>query len=311
MIYPDFEELLRLGYRASRLSLTAKRKVRSVVSGDYRSPFRGKGLEFEEVREYVAGDDVRNIDWRVTARTGVPHLKLFSEERERSILICNDVNLAMRYGTRGTFKSVQAARAAALLGWAACRENNRIGASFYGNVPGGMIFIDPARSRKALWRMLKQLCAQDICYEAPVLLEDHLKYLVKAVPLGALVFIVSDFLTLSEGLKKRLADLHRRADVVLVAVNDPADERLPPVGPVMFEDESGRKIAIDTSERRGAHAYQLLWQENRKELERMVNALGLGLIALTTPDDVNRDLVGGLKRLGRKGSKHGRSAVAA
>ena len=184
MLYPEFEKLLKLGYRASNLNLMSQRRVRSIVSGDHRSPFRGKGLDFEEVRHYAQGDDVRNIDWRVTARTGRPHIKLFTEERERSVLICTDVNHTMRFGTRGTFKSIQAAQAAALLGWAASRENNRVGGSFFGNVPDGMMFLDPVRTRRSLWRILKQLCDRGDYHSDPVQLEDHLRYLNKAVPVG-------------------------------------------------------------------------------------------------------------------------------
>ncbi len=312
MLYPDFEELLQMGYKASRMNLASRRHALSIVSGDQQSPFRGKGLEFEEVREYVPGDDVRNIDWRVTARTGRPHLKLFTEERERSVIICNDVNLSMRFGTRVTFKSIQAARAAALLGWAGVRSHHRLGASFFGNVQGGMLFLDPARSRRSLWRMLKQLCDREIYFEEPAPLADHLRYLNKATPAGSLVFIISDFLEPGENLKRRLSDLHRRADVVIVSVNDPADSLLPSVGPILFTDGAGRRKALDTSEKGGRKAYERLWAENREQLRAIILSLGLGHIALSTDRDVHADLVNGVKRLrGKKGGRHGRPAVAA
>jgi len=311
MIYPDFKELLQLGYMTGKLNLASRRPVLSIVSGDHRSPFRGKGLEFEEVREYVHGDDVRNIDWRVTARTGRPHLKLFAEERERSILICTDVNHMMRFGTRGTFKSIQAARITALLGWAASREHNRIGGSFFGNVENGMLFIDPARSRRSLWRMLKQLCDRNDHFAEPVLLEDHLRYLSKAVPPGALVFIISDFMVLTDSLKKRLSDLHRRSDVVLVSVNDPADQYLQPVGPLIFSDDGNKKLVVDTADKLGSKAYQQLWGRNRATLQNIVNTIGLGYIALSTDRDITSDLASGVKQLGRKGGRsNGRPAIA-
>lgn len=314
MLYPEFEELLQLGYRAANANLMSRRKVQSIASGDHRSPFRGKGLEFEEVREYVAGDDVRNIDWRVTARTGSPHLKLFTEERERSIIICTDVNLSMRFGTRGTFKSVQAARAAALLGWAASREHNRIGGSFYGNVPGGMMFVDPSRSRRSLWRILKQLCDRKDYHKEPVPLEEHLKYLTQAVPSGALVFILSDFLTPSKDLKKALSHLHRRADVVLIAVNDPADKYLPAIGAVEFCNEAGQRLVVNTSDKKGHIAYERAWTQNRMELDSIVASLELSFIQLYTNGDVYKDLIGGLKRIGRTrkgGSAYGSATAAA
>ena len=307
MIYPEFEELLQLGYRASKLNINSRRPVLSIVSGDHRSPFRGKGLEFEEVREYVHGDDVRNIDWRVTARTGRPHLKMFSEERERSIIICTDVNQTMRFGTRGTFKSIQAARAVALLGWSASRENNRIGGSFFGNVHDGMKFIDPTRSRHALWSILKQLCDKEDHFSEPVLLEDHLRYLNKAVPSGALVFIIGDFMEVSENVKKRLSNLHRKADVVLISVNDPADKFLPQIGAAVFNDDVGQKAKINTADIHGNEEYHHIWKKNRDRLKKIIMSLGIGHISLSTDRDVMYDLNHGIKRLGhnRGARSHG------
>ena len=301
-----------MGYRAGKLDVAARRPVLSIVSGDHVSPFRGRGLEFEEVREYVHGDDVRNIDWRVTARTGRPHLKLFAEERERSVLICTDLNPTMRFGTRGTFKSIQAARAAALLGWSASRDNNRIGGSFFGNVSGGMMFIDPARSRKSLWRMLKQLCDQAEYSEERVALEDHLRYLAKATPSGALVFIISDFMVQRDDLKKQLSRLHRHADVVLVAVNDPADAFLPSAGALIFTGRGDEKLTVNTADRKGAEGWARLWQENRSHLRNVATALGLGLIELSTDRDVALDLASGVRSLRRRGGfGHGRPARTA
>lgn len=312
MLYPDFEELLQLGSRIGKLDLASRRPVLSIVSGDHRSPFRGRGLEFEEVREYVHGDDVRNIDWRVTARTGRPHLKLFSEERERSVLICTDVNHTMRFGTRGTFKSVQAAKAAALLGWAANRGNNRIGGSFFGNVPDGKMFFSPVRSRRSLWRMLKQLCDRGDYTDSYTPLEEHLRYLNKAVPSGSLVFIISDFLVISEHLKKRLSDLHRHADIVLVAINDPADAMLPAAGPVMFTDYTGQKVGINTLDTKGGQAYRHYWDENRRKLQTIIHSLGLSCVFLSTNQDVVLELGRAIKQMGHRGGRgHGRPALTA
>src|SRR5271170_5744589 len=157
MLYPDFNELIRLGKRASRLQILSGRSSTTAGSGDYASPFRGQGLAFHEVREYRFGDDIRSIDWRVTARTDKAHVKIFTEKRERTVILCVDANAAMRFGTRGTFKSVQAARAAALLGGQACSSNDRVGCLVFGDVADGMQFFTPMRSRRALWQALKLL----------------------------------------------------------------------------------------------------------------------------------------------------------
>ncbi|MEW8237423.1 MAG: DUF58 domain-containing protein, partial [Candidatus Thiodiazotropha taylori] len=118
-LHPHIDDLLELRHQAHTLGLASHHLVNTSFSGLYASVFRGTGLDFEEVREYREGDDIRNMEWNVTARTNVPHMKIFREERERSVVLCIDRGPHMSFGTRGTFKSVQAAKAAALLGWAA------------------------------------------------------------------------------------------------------------------------------------------------------------------------------------------------
>src|SRR3984957_99186 len=178
MLYPDFDELMQLGRKASRLQIQSGRQSVTAGSGEYASPFRGQGLAFREVREYRLGDDIRSIDWRVTARTDEPHVKVFTEERERTVILCIDANAAMRFGTRGTFKSVQTARAAALLGWQANSSNDRVGCLVFGDVPEGMQFFAPARSRRALWQALKLVSrTEQGVHKSPVTPEAMLKYL--------------------------------------------------------------------------------------------------------------------------------------
>ena len=118
-LHPQLDDLLELRHQARTLGVAAHHQVNSTFSGLYASVFRGTGLDFEEVREYREGDDIRNMDWLVTARTNVPHLKIFREERQRNVLLCVDTVQHMSFGTRGTFKSNQAARSAPLIGWAA------------------------------------------------------------------------------------------------------------------------------------------------------------------------------------------------
>lgn len=311
MLYPDFKELMEIGYRASAINLTARRKTLSIISGDQKSPFRGRGLEFEEVRAYVPGDDVRNIDWRVTARTGIPYLKLFSEDRERSVLICIDKNDSMSFGTRQTFKSIQAARAAALIGWASVYENNPTGASFFGNVAEGMRFFGPRRSRRSLWRMIRTLCDTTSYYQQSIRLEDHLQYLTHATPSGALVFIISDFIAIGSNLRRSLTQLHNRADIILVAVNDPADIHLPNVGTVSFTNTQKERLVVNTSSENGSQAYHQTWLENRKLLREIATNLNLGLIQLYTNSDVWTDLTHGLRTIRKGGRKRAKHAVSA
>jgi uncharacterized protein (DUF58 family) len=298
MLYPDFQELVALGHKASRLSFGTGRKSLSAASGDYTSPFRGQGLSFHEVREYRPGDDIRSIDWRVTARSGKPHMKVFTEERERTVILCIDVNAGMRFGTRGTFKSIQAARAAALLGWQAQRSHDRVGSVVFGDVPGGLQYFTPVRARQALWQTLKLLSREDEGKHTEfVSLEDTLSHLDRAAPTGSLIFIISDFHQVTETLEKRLINLHRRCDIILVTITDPADCTLPAVNTILFSNGAGNKLAIDTSDATGREAYARNALDIRMKLEDIATRRNIGIVDLYTNRDIVRDLASGLRRL--------------
>jgi uncharacterized protein (DUF58 family) len=298
LLYPDFNELISLGQKASRLQIISGRQSMGAGSGDYASPFRGQGLEFHEVREYHFGDDIRSIDWRVTARTDKPYVKVFTEERERTVILCVDANAAMRFGTRGTFKSVQAARAAALLGWHANGSNDRVGCLVFGDVAQGIQFFAPARSRRALWQTLKLLSDTTTgAHVTPVEQEIALKYLERVAPTRALLIVISDFQHATDGIEMRLGNLRRTCDVVLIAVNDPADRELPAMDSVIFEDYEGHKLELDTNNRVAREAYLAQWRENRSRLEDIAARRSIGIVDLHTNKDVYTDLLFGLRRL--------------
>ncbi len=303
MIFPDFDELIRLGASAPRLRLAAGKKTADAAAGGHASPFRGQGLSFHEVREYRTGDDIRRIDWRVTARTRKPHLKIFTEERERTVLLAIDANAAMRFGTRGTFKSVQAARAAALLGHRALGEGDKLGCVVFGDVKDGLRFFTPERSGRALWQALKLLSGGKTgLRDKPVAVEEVLQYLDRAAPTGALLFIISDFYPLSEDFEKYLGNLRRNhqsggRDVVLVGVSDPADAALPPVETVIFSDAGGEKSRVNTDSLAGRAAYARQWEENRARLETAAGRQRAGIVDLHTDGRVYNDLLRGLRRL--------------
>ncbi len=267
-------------------------------SGEYASPFRGQGLAFHEVREYRFGDDIRSIDWRVTARTDKPHVKVFTEERERTVILCVDANAAMRFGTRGTFKSVQIARAVALLGWQASGSNDSVGCLVFGDVPDGMQFFAPARSRKSLWLALKLLSeGTQGAHQAGVPPEAALKYLERVTPTGSLLLVIGDFQPATEMLEKRIGNLRRTCDVVLLAVNDPADREIPAMATVVFEDDAGHRLALNTDDQANRDAYAQQWRESRKQLEDMAVRRGVGIVDLHTDKDVYADLLFGVRRL--------------
>lgn len=301
MLYPDFNDLLSYKERKLDKMQVARRKVSSSAPGNHHSPFRGQGLDFDSVREYVPGDDIRNIDWRVTARTGSPHLKLFKEEKERHTIICVDMNSAMRFGTRNTFKSIQAARCASLLGWRALAHQDRISACFFGDVPGGLSYSSSKRTRQALSKMLKTL-AEPPAEQHRVPLENALQHIGRVAHPGSLIYVISDFLDISTTFSQSsgISRLNKSCDVVFVSINDPADQAIVPAGIIGFSGGASEKAYINTDSLKGREMYAAQWETNRHTLNTLTDRYKVPLIALTTESDIHRDLLLGLKSLARR-----------
>lgn len=304
MLYPNFEELVALKKETPNCLVFSKQKAASNNMGDRQSPLRGQGLEFEEVRAYTPGDDIRNIDWRVTARTDAPHTKVFRQECERNVIVCVDVNIAMRFGTKGTFKSIQAARVAALLGWNTIRKNDKLGACLFGDVPDGIQFFKPRRSHKILWTMFKKLSNTNIEESAPnISLESMLSHIHKAVPTGALVYIISDFSCFHSILGQQLNDLRKRSDVILITIDDPADQHIEPVGPIVFVGDSHEKFYVNTDSQIGREIYSIQWQQTRKNLQEIAEKLNIGILSIATDANASTKLFYGLKEIQKRSGK--------
>lgn len=297
-LQPHLDDLLELRHKARSLGLASHHLVNSKFSGLYASVFRGFGLDFEEVREYREGDDIRNMDWNVTARTNLPHMKVFKEEREREVMICVDAGAHMNFGTRGTFKSVQAARAAALLGWAANNHHDRTGGLLFGRE--GIEYFRPERGRRGLWRLLHGLSRAPQEGEAGAggqgRIADALVKLAKGSGTGSLVFVIGEFNRDCADLERPLGHLRQRHSVMLLPVDDPADSEIPAMGRVAFRTLSGELLEVDTDEPEGRAAYAGEWEGRRRELLNMTNRLGISLQPLRTNEDVHRALAEGLQR---------------
>ena len=297
-LQPRLDDLLELRHQAHTLGLASHHLVNSSFSGMYASVFRGHGLNFEEVREYHEGDDIRNMDWKVTARTGEAHLKVFREERERSVMLCVDKGPHMSFGTRNTFKSVQAARAAALLGWAANSLNDRVGGLLFAGDGTRNTYFRATKDRRALWRLLKALTTEGEQHgeSRPGLLSDILRQAARGIGTGGLVFVIADFNREHKGLVQGLAQLRQRHAVVLVPVDDPADRDLPDMGDVMFRGPDGELLIVNTADAAGREAYREAWQQRRNHLVQLANGAGCALIPIDTASDVHATLMQGLER---------------
>jgi uncharacterized protein (DUF58 family) len=301
---PALDDLIELRHRAHAIGIASHHKVLSPLSGLYASVFRGQGMDYEETREYREGDEIRNMDWRVTARTGVPHLKVFREERERAVMLCVDAGPHMHFGTRGTFKCVQAARAAALLGWAAANVQDRVGAVLFGDPAAGPQYFRPSRARMAFWRMLRALAStSEHGSVGGDPLTEALERLNRIAPTGALVFVIADLNRGLQALQVPLGRLVQRHEVVVLPVDDLADREFPDLGRVVFRTHAGTRVEVDTTGERGRRQYRNQWQRHREALLTLGRRLGVPVIPLATHEDAERVLAEGLRRRHRRASR--------
>jgi len=299
-LYPRLDDLLELRHQARTLGLASHHLVNSSFSGLYASVFRGTGLDFEEVREYHEGDDIRNMDWKVTARTNSPHLKTFREERERSVLLCIDQGPHMSFGTRGTFKSIQAARTAALLGWAANSLNDRVGGLLFGGQANSAHHFRPTKDRRALWRLLKALSGPIEGIEpAKDPLLNALQRAERGTATGSLIFVIADLNREITSLEATIGRLSQRHSLVLVPIDDKADRDLPDLGRALFTDHAGNLVEIETGDESGRDSYRTAWEQTRQFLAGVANRLRIPLIPVSTDEDVHQSLMRGMRQARR------------
>ena len=301
----DKKSLIGLHRQAASLSLSAL-KVRAAQSGQYLSSFRGRGMEFDEVRPYQAGDDVRTLDWRVMARTGKPHTKLFREERERAVLLWVDSRSSMFFATRGAFKSVVAARAAALLGWAAVTQGDRI---------GGLIFSEqqheelrPQGSKHAVLHLIQRLVKQEQLAwvqaqdrsqnsnsnsDASDAAVQSLLRLRRVTRPGSLVVLLSDFRDVDERSELHLSQLARHNDVVMFFIYDELESMLPPAG--LYRVGNGNEtVTLDTTTAAARDAYHQRFIERRDGLQALCRRHGICFIPCSTTQPLAQRLREGL-----------------
>ena len=290
-------DLLALRGSHARLKLARMRPARSALAGAHRSRYHGRGMDYRESRHYQAGDDIRNMDWLVTARTNTPHLKVFREERQRSVILCVDTGPHMSFGTRGTFKSIQAARAAALLGWAANRQHDLVGGLLFGDTAAGPRYFRPSRGRRALWQLLHALTepgaktpATSDCLTAALQRAD------RGAGSGALIFVIADFNRDIVPLERTLGSLTQRHRVVLIPIDDPADWDIPDMGPTLFTGAGDELLEVDTSDPKAQQVYREAWQQRRDMLFGLAGRLNMLVLPLRTDEEIHRTLMRNLER---------------
>jgi uncharacterized protein (DUF58 family) len=277
-------EILR---QVKLLELRTRGLVNSLFAGEYRSVFKGQGMEFAEVREYMPGDEVRSIDWNVTARMRRPFVKRYIEERELTVMLVVDVSGSERFGTRRRFKSELASELAAVVAMAAIRNNDRVGTLMFTDEVEHV--VPPRKGRRHALRVIRDLLAFE-----PTRTRTNIAattdYLIKMLHHKSVIFLVSDFM--DEGIEHPLKLLAQRHDVVAVTIEDPSETHLPDIGLARFLDpESGATVDVDTSNPSVRSKYQSAVDSERERRKRLLRRLAIDEIPVTTDQSIMEPLL--------------------
>lgn len=280
-------DLMRLRAAGEAMRLTAPR-VRAAASGGHFSPYKGRGVEFDESRLYQPGDDLRTIDWRVTARTGKPHTKVFREERNRPVFVWLDLRRPMLFATRGAYKGVRAAEVAALVAWSAIANGDRLGALVFSETEHRE--LRPALGRRAALRLFQTIATESFWDAAgPAAAQavdaDHaLTRLTRVARPGSLIFLLSDFRRLGVDAERHLRELASHCDLVLVHAFDPIEAELPPPGRYRVVS-AGRTLAIETSNDALRRKYRERFAARAAALRSLARLPGIHLLECPTNVD--------------------------
>jgi uncharacterized protein (DUF58 family) len=280
-------DLVRLRPAGEALRLTAPR-IRVAIEGGHVSPYKGRGVEFDESRPYQPGDDLRTMDWRVTARTGKPYTKVFREERNRPVFVWLDLRRPMLFATRGAFKAVRAAEVAALVAWSAVANGDRL---------GGLVFSEtehheqrPALGARAALRLLQTVCTQSF-WRPPATAETletdaerALQRLTRVARPGSLIFLVSDFRRLGPDYERYLNELAGHCDLLLVHCYDAVEAELPPPGRYRIQSVD-RSFSIETGNETMRRRYRERFAARRAALDALCRRPGIRVVDCPTDAD--------------------------
>lgn len=295
--YTDLRDLIRLRYAAREITDLADNKTSNPLAGLLSSNFRGRGIDFAEVRVYQPGDDVRTIDWRVTARTQVAHTKLFQEEKERPVLILVDQSASMYFGSQVTFKSVLAARTASLIAWAALERGDRVGGIVFSEQ--GHREVRPRRNKHAVLRLLNELhdfnhaLNRDMTPEqdSDNCFTNALAEVRRVTKHGSVIFIISDFSSYTDESRVHLQPLVQSSDVIGVHISDPLEQHLPTPDVYSITDGQARS-RINTGNRRHRESYEQAYQQQLAGIQEEFLRVKSPLLMLNT----SQSIVDGLNR---------------
>jgi len=274
----DSSELLK---KVRKIEIRTRALSQQIFSGQYHSAFKGRGMAFSEVREYQYGDDIRNIDWNVTARFNHPYIKIYEEERELTVMLLIDVSGSTKFGTKQQFKSDLITEISAVLSFSAINNNDKVGVIFFSNQVEK--FIPPKKGRSHILRIIRELVDYK-SQQVQTNISEALRYLTNAIKKRCTAFVLSDFVNCDcEQALKIAANKH---DVVALQIMDRGDAQLPNIGLVQIHDpETGRKSLADTSNKIVQQEYARWWQTQQKRNLEVFKKSGVDVTQLYTDKD--------------------------
>jgi uncharacterized protein (DUF58 family) len=282
--------------KVRRIEIRTKKLVNDLFSGEYHSTFKGQGMEFEEVRQYEPGDDIRLIDWNVTARTGYPYIKKFKEERELSVVLLFDASSSGRFGTRERFKNDTAAEMCALLAFSAIKNNDKVGLIIFTDTIEK--FVPPKKGRAHVLRLIRE-----ILYFKPTgtgtNIAGALEYFSRVIKRKSVVFVISDFL--SEDFYKPLQIANNKHDLIAIKVTDPREMSFDNVGLIELEDaETGEVFMIDTGSKQFRKEFSARANEDMLNMKKSFQLINLDFINVRTDQSYIVPLINFFKMRGKR-----------
>jgi uncharacterized protein (DUF58 family) len=276
-----------LAKKINLIRISTRKAVTATFAGEYASVFKGRGMEFDEVREYQSGDDIRTIDWNVTARTGRLHTKRFLEERELTVLFLVDLSGSEGFGSGTRTKAEIAAEVSALLALSAVRNNDRVGLIIF--TDRVEVYIPPKKGMTHLLRLVRELLTHSPRHRETGI-SAVLDFVGRVLHKRSVLFLISDFL--DQGFERKMKVLAVRHDLIAIPLTDPREGSLPDVGLLQLEDaETGRRVVLDTASRSVRAGFDLWWRERAHRIDQVLISSGVDRIPLRAGEDYVKPIV--------------------
>jgi len=282
MLLPNFQELVQIKNKSEEIYLHILKETMKDVGG-HISQLRGRGMEFDKIRKYELGDDVRHIHWKITAKTGQPHIKTFIEEKQKEVMLFIDANENMNFGTKNTFKSIQAAKIASAIMWKSYKNGDKVGGCIFGNEHEKISLYKTKKSDLSILQILKKL-SQNLPSQSKISLSSAIKNNIASIKKNSTIFIISDFIDMDENILEPLMMLRKKAEIIFVMTRDPLDAEMPNLKNIKLRHHA-HKITLNDA-KAVQNSYLEYFQNNEDILNDIMRKLKISKVEISTMDNM-------------------------